>query len=140
MIVELRSVPDCPNLAPVRRLLYAALANLGLPPGATELVGDYPSPSVLINGADVTGRSAGSVAACRLDLPTDEQIRAALRNALASEAGDPLINSPASADRAATWGLYAQQPGEDRLVDRFQHASSEEPGDEPVRVEAEEIR
>ena len=90
VIVELRSVPDCPNLAPVRQVLYAALSELGLPPEVTELVGDYPSPSLLINGADVTGRSAGSVAACRLDLPTDEQIRAALRNALASEIGQPV--------------------------------------------------
>jgi hypothetical protein len=90
VIVELRSVPDCPNLAPVRHVLYAALAELGLPPEVTELVGDYPSPSLLINGADLTGRSTGSVAACRLDLPTDGQIRAALRNALASETGRPV--------------------------------------------------
>lgn len=27
--VELRSVPDCPNLVPVRRALYASLAELG---------------------------------------------------------------------------------------------------------------
>jgi hypothetical protein len=74
VIVELSSVPDCPNLAPVRQVLYTALADLGLQPNVTELSGDYPSPSVLINGADVTGRSAGSVPACRLDLATDAQI------------------------------------------------------------------
>ena len=87
--VELRSVPDCPNLTAVRQVLYAALADLDLPPEVTELVGDYPSPSVLINGVDVTGRSAGNVAACRLDLPTSEHIRAALQSALASETGTP---------------------------------------------------
>jgi hypothetical protein len=40
----------------------------------------------------VSGRSAGGVAACRLDLPAEEQIRAALRNALASETGRPVDN------------------------------------------------
>jgi hypothetical protein len=93
VIVELRSVPDCPNLAPVRQVLYTALADLGLQPNVVELIGDYPSPSVLIDGVDVTGRSAGSVAACRLDLPTAEQICAALRNALAPETGQPVDQS-----------------------------------------------
>jgi hypothetical protein len=88
VIVELRSVADCPNLAPVRQVLYAALADLGLPHEVTELIGDYPSPSVLINGVDVMGRSAADgVAACRLDLPTRERVRAALRRALASDPG-----------------------------------------------------
>ncbi|WP_230394014.1 hypothetical protein [Plantactinospora alkalitolerans] len=68
-------------------MLYAALADLGLPPEVTKLVGDYPSPSVLINGVDVMGRSADGVAACRLDLPTSVHIRATLRHALASETG-----------------------------------------------------
>jgi hypothetical protein len=77
--VELRSVPDCPNLAAVRASLYAALADLKLPLDVTELVGDYPSPSVLVNGVDVMGAAADGVAACRLDLPTTEHIRAALR-------------------------------------------------------------
>jgi hypothetical protein len=139
VIVELRSVPDCPNLAPVRQVLYAALADLGLPPEVTELVGDYPSPSVLINGVDVMGRSAARAAspACRLDLPTGERVRLALRHALASETGSaPLIEPPASGDRLPG-GYAGSDLGEDRLVDRFLHASGEEPGDEPVRVEAE---
>jgi len=88
VIVELRSVPGCPNLAPVRQVLYAALAELGLQPTVTELVGDYPSPSILIDGVDVMGHStAGGVAACRLDLPNGEHVRAALRQALASQSG-----------------------------------------------------
>jgi hypothetical protein len=71
MLVELRSVPNCPNLAPVRVALYASLAELGLPPEATQVVGDCPSPSVLVDGVDVMGGAAGhGSAACRLDLPT----------------------------------------------------------------------
>ena len=76
-------MPDCPNLAPVRTVLYAALAELGLPAEVVEVVvGDYPSPSVLINGVDVMGETAGEAsAACRLDLPTVEHILGALRRA-----------------------------------------------------------
>ncbi|MEV6527354.1 alkylmercury lyase [Longispora sp. NPDC051575] len=77
MLIELRSVPGCPNLAPARELLRACLAELGLAAEVLELVGDYPSPTVLVNGTDVMG-CTGSGASCRLDLPTFEAIRAAL--------------------------------------------------------------
>jgi hypothetical protein len=95
VIVELRSVPDCPNLNPVREALTAALADLGCPTAVIEQVGDYPSPSVLINGVDVMGATGGDTAACRLDLPTGEQLRVALTDAWASEQA----SSPAKADR-----------------------------------------
>ena len=55
------------------------------PTAVLERVGDYPSPSVLINGVDVLGGAAGDPAACRLDLPTREHIRAALAEAMAAE-------------------------------------------------------
>ena len=81
--VELRSVPDCPNLAPARHELRAALADLGLPLAVvTEVVGDYPSPSILVDGVDVMGGVSGGSASCRLDLPTGERIRAALRQVI----------------------------------------------------------
>ncbi|RZU78063.1 alkylmercury lyase-like protein [Micromonospora kangleipakensis] len=84
--VELRSVPDCPNLAPARQELRAALADLGLPLSVvSEVVGDYPSPSILVNGVDVMGGTGGDSAACRLDLPTGERIRAALCQAIGAE-------------------------------------------------------
>ncbi|WP_425784738.1 hypothetical protein [Micromonospora sp. DT227] len=88
MAVELRSVPDCPNLAPARRELRAALADLGLPRTVVvEVVGDYPSPSILVNGVDVMGGSGDGSAVCRLDLPTGERIRAALRQAIGTGPG-----------------------------------------------------
>src|SRR5258708_3902691 len=77
VIVELRSVPDCADLAPVRQALDAALADLGWPAGVTELVGDYPSPSVLVNGVDVMGGKAGNGTAGRPDPPTAGRIPAA---------------------------------------------------------------
>jgi hypothetical protein len=95
VIVELRSVPDCPNLEPVRQALSIALGDLGCPAAVIERVGDYPSPSVLINGVDVMGTAVGDTAACRLDLPSSEHLRVALRKAMATEQA----SSPAEADR-----------------------------------------
>jgi len=97
VIVELRSVPDCPNLAATRALLRGCLAECGLPLSVTELVGDYRSPSVLVDGADVTGADSDGPAVCVLAPPTAEQIRAALRRSqLAGHA------APGSAAAAAT--------------------------------------
>jgi hypothetical protein len=76
-------VPDCSNLASARQELRAALSDLGLPLAVvTEVVGDYPSPSILVNGVDVMGDTGDDLAACRLDLPTGDRIRAALRQAM----------------------------------------------------------
>jgi hypothetical protein len=54
-----------------------------------ELVGDYTSPTLLVNGFDVTGhpRPPGGQTACRADLPTEEQILAALRGLSAPSHG-----------------------------------------------------
>lgn len=83
MLIELRSVPDCPNLAPAQQALHDVLTDLRLPTDTVvETAGDYPSPTILINGADVMGGTGTGPAGCRLDLPTREQIRAALRQAL----------------------------------------------------------
>jgi hypothetical protein len=79
VIVELRSVPDCPNLEPVRAAVCACLAELGRPADVIERVGEFSSPSVLVDGVDVLHGGGDGPAACRLDLPTAEDIRAALR-------------------------------------------------------------
>jgi len=85
VLIELRSVPHCPNLEPVRAALSAALADLGCAASVIERVGDYPSPSVLINGVDVMGAAVDDTAACRLDIPSGEQLRRALSEAMAVE-------------------------------------------------------
>jgi hypothetical protein len=87
VIVELRAVPGCPNLPAVRGLLRACLAELGPPPPFIEVTGDYLSPSVLVDGIDVTGADTDGAAACRLDLPTADDIRTALRWALDGSTG-----------------------------------------------------
>jgi hypothetical protein len=81
--VELLSVPDCPNVAATRDLLRAVLADLGLSVGVVERVGEYPSPTVLVNGNDVTGApTTAGIGSCRIDLPTAGQIKHALRAAV----------------------------------------------------------
>jgi hypothetical protein len=80
-MVELRTVPDCPNLDATRNLLRACLSEAGLQVAVAERIGEYRSPSVLIDGKDVTGADPDGPAACVLRPPTADQIRAALRAA-----------------------------------------------------------
>jgi hypothetical protein len=84
VIVELRAVPDCPNLPATRQLLHEILADRAVAWTLIEREGDYPSPSVLIDGADVTGAERHGPAACVLHPPTAAQIRAALDLAAAN--------------------------------------------------------
>jgi hypothetical protein len=62
----------------VRQTVRRALERCGVRTEIEDLVGDYPSPTLLINGQDVTGSQSGDCSACRLDLPTEDQVIAAL--------------------------------------------------------------
>ena len=77
--VELRAVPGCPNLDAARDLLRSCLGDAGLPAEFVERIGDYPSPSVVVDGLDVTGADPDGPASCVLRLPTRSEILAALR-------------------------------------------------------------
>ncbi|KAK9323089.1 hypothetical protein V1517DRAFT_338200 [Lipomyces orientalis] len=51
-----------------------------------DIVGDYSSPTVLINGLDVVSGQSGPAEgemSCRVDVPTKEMIAAALERSLA---------------------------------------------------------
>jgi hypothetical protein len=76
--IQILHVPGCPLVAHVRELVRQALARTRTQAEVEERVGDYPSPTLLIDGRDVTGRSPGGGTACRLDLPTEQQVQAAL--------------------------------------------------------------
>ena len=80
MDVELLLGPQCPNAEAARSVLTACLRQLGLDMRVRERVGDYPSPTILIDGVDVmTGqRGAPTRQACRLDVPTAARVVAAL--------------------------------------------------------------
>ncbi len=87
--IELLHVPDCSRLESVRALIHRAFIASGIEGTIEEVVGDHPSPTVLVNGVDVTGRSYESGAACRLDLPTDVQLGDALTSAAFNVASPP---------------------------------------------------
>jgi len=76
--IQLLHVTDCPLVDQVRTTLRKSLARIGSRARIEELEGPYPSPTLLINGVDVTGRTPAPEASCRLDLPTEEQILGAL--------------------------------------------------------------
>jgi len=79
-LVELRWVPACPNVDRVRRELLVVLAELDLTVDVKEQVGDYPSPTVVVDGLDVVTHEAPRAGpSCRLDLPTHAQLIDALR-------------------------------------------------------------
>jgi hypothetical protein len=73
--------PDCPNAATARAVLTRCLDRLGVAVPVQERVGDYPSPTILIDGVDVMtdARGASGRQACRLDVPTASRVLAALR-------------------------------------------------------------
>lgn len=80
MRVELTYVRGCPNVAEVRERLRTALRLVDLPAPVEERIDDSrPSPSVLLDGVDVAETPAELGPACRLDLPTQDDLAAALR-------------------------------------------------------------
>lgn len=76
--IQILQVPDCPLVGRLRELVQQALARIEVPVEVEDRIGDYPSPTLLIDGRDVTGRPSGGASACRLDLPTEQQVLAAL--------------------------------------------------------------
>lgn len=81
--VQILHVAGCPLVAGLREVVRRGLARAECGARIEELEGDYPSPTLLIDGIDVvTGRPADTHTACRLDVPTEDQVVAALRAAL----------------------------------------------------------
>jgi hypothetical protein len=79
--VQLLLTPDCPNASAARAVLTDCLHRLGLTVQVHERVGDYPSPTILVDGVDVMTDVEGTprLPACRLDVPTSDRVMAALR-------------------------------------------------------------
>jgi hypothetical protein len=90
MNVELLLAPDCPNAPAARAVLAGCLRRLGLAIRVHERVGEFTSPTILVDGVDImTGRTgAPAPQACRLDLPTEARLLAALRRRSAGSASD----------------------------------------------------
>jgi hypothetical protein len=77
--MEILHTPDCPHLDQARALVRSCLAELRLDTLIRDREGDFPSPTILVNGVDVMGRTDIQGAMCRLDLPTRERVLAALK-------------------------------------------------------------
>jgi hypothetical protein len=86
--VELLLVPGCRNSDAARRVVAESIVELGLPVTVQERVGEFASPTVLVDGVDVMTDAEGApaVQACRLDVPTVSRVLAALRRRLAAPA------------------------------------------------------
>jgi len=81
--ISILHVPDCPSIGRVRETLQMVLRRVGATAIVQEVEGEYPSPTLLIDGVTVAGYPLGSVPACRIHLPTYEEIAIAIRSALA---------------------------------------------------------
>jgi hypothetical protein len=80
VVIRLLQTSDCPHVSRVHALLDAYLRESGTSAVVEDVIGDYPSPTLVIDGVDVVTRRppTGDVACCRLDLPTRTQIADAL--------------------------------------------------------------
>jgi hypothetical protein len=90
MNVELFLAPDCPNAPASRAMLAECIDRLGLTVRVRERVGDFPSPTILVDGVDVMteAQAVPPMQACRLDVPTAARVLAALRSRSASSTRD----------------------------------------------------
>ena len=82
-LVELLYFPDCPHVAAARAQLSRAFAVIGVvpawtevdvsAPGAPEYTRGYGSPTVLVNGREVTGTPRGGGTSCRVYVGSEVQ-------------------------------------------------------------------
>jgi hypothetical protein len=83
LCISIVHVPDCPSVSRAREEVDAALERVGATALVEEIEGAYPSPTVLIDGVEIDGYPLGTDPACRIDVPTPDQIAAAIIAALA---------------------------------------------------------
>jgi hypothetical protein len=79
--ITLLHVPDCPLVDGVRATVRNALTTTGIEAIVEEVKGPYASPTLLVDGGDVTGALSHDTTSCRLDLPTEAQVLTALQGA-----------------------------------------------------------
>ena len=79
--ISILHVRDCPSVPRLRTEVHTALEANGSTAVIEEVEGKHPSPTLLINGAPIDGFPLGDETACRIDVPTQEQIRSAIEAA-----------------------------------------------------------
>jgi hypothetical protein len=95
MRVELLQFEGCPLAPAAYRLVRQCLIALGIPDPVLVRVGDWPSPTVLVDGIDVMRPAAelSTARVCRIDVPTRGRVLAALRAARVAESRDESLHS-----------------------------------------------
>jgi hypothetical protein len=77
--IQVLQVPDCPLVNAVLADLKAAIEDAGVKAQIDIVVGEFPSPTLVIDGLDITtGEPPAGGPRCRLDPPTKEQVEAAI--------------------------------------------------------------
>jgi hypothetical protein len=77
--VQILQVPDCPLVDLLIDQVQSCLADCDVDEQVEILVDDYPSPTLVVDGVDVsTGLPVERGQRCRLGLPSSEQIREAV--------------------------------------------------------------
>jgi hypothetical protein len=85
VVVQILHAPECPLPPAAREAVDRAAASIRARVHIDEVEGAFPSPSVVVGGTDVSGRSPSGGACCRFDLPTDEQLRRAMQRAVSAQ-------------------------------------------------------
>lgn len=78
--IQILQVPGCPLVDRLIEEVEHCLTEAGIGETVEIVVGDYPSPTLVMDGVDVaTGRPVEGEPRCRMELPSTDQIRAAVR-------------------------------------------------------------
>jgi hypothetical protein len=81
--IQILHVADCPLVGRVRQDVQECLERDGMDALIDEVEGQYRSPTLLVGDQDVTEQPPGIDPACRLDLPSRDQISRAIEAVLA---------------------------------------------------------
>jgi hypothetical protein len=76
--ISILHVPQCVWVPRLRGEVEAALSCLHATAVVEEIEGSYLSPTLLVDGIEIPGYTAGSEPACRIDIPSRKEIAAAL--------------------------------------------------------------
>ena len=137
-MIQILYVDGCPNLDQVREMVSRCLAMTGLSGSVKveEIVGEFPSPTVLVDGIDITGGELPPQSSCRVEVATEAQLIAALQNRRPQV--DPTLACSLTTSDLGTqlqrWEAIWEEAGIERLTteDGVRMAFRDEPG-----VEAE---
>lgn len=109
--IQILHVADCPLVGGVRQDVQECLDRQGVEAPIEEVEGPYPSPTLLVDGREVTEHLPGVGPACRLDLPSRDQITRAIEAAVA-------LADDSATDRSAMAEVEHHPRGTHRLADR----------------------